>query len=257
VNQVIKDADVLLLILDARLVEETRNKEVEDKVQGSNKPLIYVMTKCDLVDKEDLTRYRSTLKPSVFISSTKHLGTTKLRDRILIETQRAGIEKRRIKVGVLGYPNVGKSSLINAMTGRKAAPTSILSGYTKGVQKVRADNRIMFLDTPGVIPYKEKDFVKHAMIGTIDFARIKEPDIAVMEMMIQFPGRVEEFYGVEIKEDIDETLEEITIKKNILKKGAQPDTLRMARIILKDWQKGVIGELKSITGAKTKSANTF
>lgn len=239
VNQVIGDADVLLMVLDARLVQETRNSEIEYKVKQANKPLIYVVTKSDLVEREEAEKWKNTLKPCVFISSTKHLGTTRLRERILIEAKRAYPDKYSVWVGVLGYPNVGKSSLINALKGKKSAPTSITSGYTKGIQKIRADNRIMLLDTPGVIPYAEKS-TNHALTGTIDFNKVRDPDLAAMDLMTKFPGRVERFYGVKVNKDLEETIEAIAVKNNILIRGGTPDALRMARMILKDWQKGLI-----------------
>ncbi|MFH1439382.1 MAG: GTPase [Candidatus Woesearchaeota archaeon] len=267
VNQVIRNADVLLLLLDARMIEETRNKEIEDKVKQSGKPLIYVITKSDLADKDEIERYkkykRTEMKPLVFVSSIKHHGTTILRERILIEAKRAGFNKESnnkskqclVKVGILGYPNVGKSTLINALSGRKASPTSNTSGYTKSLQNVRADNRIMLIDTPGVIPYMEKDAGKHAAIGTIDYNKMKDPDIAVMGLMRDFPRKIEEHYGFktdankdkryeseDYEEHIDyeETLEKIAIKKKILKKGNKPDIDKTSRMILKDWQDGKI-----------------
>jgi ribosome biogenesis GTPase A len=240
VNDVIFQSDVLLLLLDARLVEETRNDEIEHKVKLRNKPLIYVITKCDLIPKEQLEHYKKELNPCVIVSSIKHFGTTMLRDRILIEAKRAGITDRLVKVGVLGYPNVGKSSLINSMKGRHVASTSIQSGHTRSVQEIRSDNRIMFWDTPGVIPYREKDRVKHALIGTIDFTKARDPEMAIIGLMAKFPKRIELFYGVDEKEDKDETIEEIAVKRNVLKKGGKPDSVRMARLILKDWQKGLI-----------------
>jgi hypothetical protein len=239
VNKVINDSDILLLVLDSRFVNETRNWEIEKKVKDLGKPLIYVMTKCDLVDQSEAEKSKKELSPSVFVSSKEHLGTTMLRDRILIEAKRAGI-KKSVKVGVLGYPNVGKSSLINAVRGREVAPTSILSGCTRGVQKIKADNRITFLDTPGVIPFREKDSMKHCFIGTTDFTRSREPDLVVMGLMERFPGRIESFYGVKLREDKEKTIEDIAKKKNILKKGSVLDVMRAATMILKDWQKGVI-----------------
>ena len=238
VNKVIIQADILLMTLDARLVDETRNQEIEDKVKYLNKPLIYVITKCDLADKAEVEKHKKELGLAVFVSAKEHHGIKMLREKILIEAKRIG--KKEVRVGVLGYPNVGKSSLINAMKGRKAASTSSLSGHTRGLQNVKADNRIMLIDTPGVIPYQEKDFMKHAFIGTIDFVKTEEPDLVVMGLMERFPGKIESFYGVKEKEDKEETIEVIALKSNTLKKGGIPDTMRMAKTILKDWQKGAI-----------------
>ena len=240
VNKVIDEADILLLLLDARLPDETYNKEIERKVMFQKKPLIIAITKCDLVDKDTVEDIKKRIKNSVFISSKKYYGTKMLRDKILIEKKRHYADRNYVKVGVLGYPNVGKSSLINAMKGRKSASTSILSGHTKGVQKIRADNRITFLDTPGVIPFKEKNADKHIAIGTIDFTKARDPDMAVMGLMKRYPGVIEKYYDVEVKDDMEETLIDIARKKNILIKGGEPNIERAARMILKDWQKGDI-----------------
>lgn len=238
VNKVISDADILLLLLDSRLVEETVNEEVIEHVKKANKVLIYVMTKCDLVEKEFIEKYKKRFNPSVFVSAKEHLGTTMLRNRILIEGKKLGLKD--VKVGVLGYPNVGKSSLINSMAGRNAAPASNTSGFTKGVQKIKSDNRILFLDTPGVIPYREKDPSKHAAIGTIDFNKVKNPDLIVVDLMEKFPKKIESYYKVKVKEDKEETIEEIAITKNLIRRGNNPDIERTARMILKDWQNGLI-----------------
>lgn len=238
-NKAIEKADILLLILDSRFIQETRNEEIEQKIRSAGKKLIYVMTKCDLVEKDYIEKIKHKLKPSVFVSSKEFLGVTILKEKILIEASKQGI-KERVKVGVLGYPNVGKSSLINAMKGKKAAPTSITSGQTRGVQNINAGSKIVFLDTPGVIPYQEKDKNKHALTGTTDFAKTKEPDLAVMHIMEQYPGKIERHYEVEVAEDKEQTLEQIALKKKVLLKAGEPDTRRMATVILKEWQKGKI-----------------
>ncbi|MDP2749776.1 MAG: GTPase [Nanoarchaeota archaeon] len=240
VNKVIRDSDVILLVLDSRLVKETRHPEIEEKVRKTGKPLIYVLNKCDLVKKEEIEKLKNPLKPAVFISAKDHLGTTKLRECILIEAKRAKIEFKTITVGVLGYPNVGKSSIINAMKGKHSASTSSMSGHTKSLMKIRGDNRIMFLDTPGVLPYREKDAVKHAFIGTVDFVNEKDPDIMAMKLMAKYPGLIEHHYQVEPNTDREEVLEQIAIKKMILKKGKEPDLARTGRMILQEWQKGKI-----------------
>lgn len=237
VNKVIEDSDVLLLVLDCRMVKETRNKELEDKIKENKKILIYVVTKCDIADSKEIYRYKQRLRPSVFISSKEKTGISDLREIIHIQAKNI---KGEIKVGVLGYPNVGKSSLINALKGRSSAPTSALSGYTKGIQKIKAGSKIILFDTPGVIPGKERDFMKHAMTGTIDFTKTKEPDLVVFELMEKFPGKIEKHFNVKINPDFEDSLENIALKKNILKKGNEPDIKRISTMILTAWQKGLI-----------------
>lgn len=240
VNKVIEQSDLLLLVLDARMPTQTLNKEVVDKVQRAKKPLIYVLTKSDLAGKEQAEEAKSFFRPCVFVSAKQFQGTTMLRERILIEGKKAYKEKEAFIVGVLGYPNVGKSTLINALKGKHSASTSPHSGHTRGLQNIKADNRIYLIDTPGVIPYREKDPSKHAMIGTVDFTKAKEPDLAVMELMDLYPGKIEAYYGVERDEDKDAVLEAIALKRRMLRKGGEADAGRMARQVLKDWQSGAI-----------------
>lgn len=241
VNKVIDQSDVLLLLLDSRMVEETRNLEIEDKVNALGKPLIYVVSKCDLVSKEYAEKYKKILKPCVFVSAKEFHGITMLFDKIGHLTKNIELENDRdVVAGVLGYPNVGKSSLINALRGKKSAKTSIMSGHTRGIQKIRVATDLMILDSPGVIPYKEKDTEKHAMIGSIDYTKSKEPDLAVMKLIEEFPRMIEDHYGVEPQGDSYDTLEELALKKNCLIKGGEPDVDRVSRMILRDWQSGKI-----------------
>ncbi len=235
VNNVIDQSDIMLLVLDSRMAQETRNIEIEDKVKKAGKPLIYVITKTDLVSRDALNRIR--IKPCAFVSAKDHQGTKKLRNRIMIEGKKAYKNKTSFIIGVMGYPNVGKSSLINAMKGKKSAKTSPISGYTKAVQKIRGDNKILFFDTPGVIPYKENDKIKHALIGGIDYNQTKDPDLAVIGIMKAYPGVIEKHYGIPKSEDFEESIEKIAEKKNLIKKGKELDIIRASRMILKDWQR--------------------
>ena len=103
-----------------------------------------------------------------------------------------------------------------------------------------ASKKIMMIDTPGVVPAGEKDFMKHAISGTLDFTKTQQPDVVVMELIDKYPGVIEKIYDVAIHEDSEETIEEIALKKRILIKAGKPDTVRMARMILTKWQKGKI-----------------
>jgi hypothetical protein len=235
VNDVIRESDILLEVLDGRSIDETRNIEIEDKVKKSGKVLIYVINKCDLVDKEKMEEAKKLLKPSVFISAKDHLGTSYLRAEIMKRATKEGV-----KVGVLGYPNTGKSSVINALRGKGVASTSPISGHTHGIQLVKINQRLYLLDTPGVFPYKENDEVKHAITSAKTFSNIKDPELAVMEILETFPKQLEKFYGVEHDDDPEQMLEKIALKTRCILKGNLPDTNKAARRILHDWQEGKI-----------------
>jgi ribosome biogenesis GTPase A len=235
VNDVIKEADILLEVIDARLINESRNKEIEDKVKRANKVLIYTINKCDLVEKSKLDKIKKELRPCVFVSAKEHLGTGFLRREILKHAPRD-----KFKVGVLGYPNTGKSSIINALKGRASASTAPISGHTKGIQLIKVSKKMYLIDTPGVFPYKEKDEAKHAMFAARTFSDLKDPESTTMDLIEEFPRQIEGYYDVKHKEDPEEVLEQIAFKLKKLKKGAQPDLNAAARIVLRDWQEGKI-----------------
>ena len=237
VNSVIDKSDILLLVLDARMPELTRNTEIESKVKLRNKKIIYVLNKCDLVPKRLLEEHKKVFKPAVFVSSTQHFGTTILRNKILALAPKNDFKD--IRVGVLGYPNTGKSSVINALKGKSSAKASSVSGYTRGVQMIRLDSKIMILDTPGVIPYGEDEEMKHVLIGTVNPSDLDDPELCAMQVIDNFMETIKQHYGVE-GDDSEQILENIAKKKNKLAKGGVFDTLTTSKIILKDWQQGKI-----------------
>ncbi len=240
VNQILEKADIILEVLDSRLIDETRNKELEDKIKKKGKQIIYVLNKCDLVDKEELEKRKKDLFPCVFVSAKEHLGTTMLREKILRYAKTIPVI-----VGVVGYPNTGKSSIINALKGKRAAAlTSSESGFTKGMQIVKADNKIKLLDSPGVVPFQEKDEVKHTLIGSINPSKLKDPDLVAYKLIEYAKSRIKQYYNIK-GSDPEEILENIAIKLKKLRKGAEPDIETTARILIKDWQTGKIEQEES------------
>jgi len=245
VKEVIKKADILLEIVDARFPDETRNSEVERDIARSKKPFIIVLNKCDLVSKETIEKTKSRLSqiaPTVFVSSKDRFGTTILRHKIL---ETAGIKGRDILVGSLGYPNTGKSSVINGVAGKHKASTSPISGHTKGVQLVNAGSRIMFIDTPGVIPFGENDEYIQGLLAVKDATHLQDPIGVAMriieKMCAENKAALESFYHVTIDgQDSYDVLEIIGRQSNFLRKKGEVDETRAAIKIINDWQKGLL-----------------
>lgn len=308
-RDVVRISDIVLEILDARYVEETRNLEVEADVLRQGKKLIFVLNKSDLVDEKDV-KLPKDMRPFVFISATKGKGSRDLKGKIQMEakrilkafsegTQKMGADKksgkfskikdkekrdalakaekgkvvksvrseRRVHVGVIGYPNAGKSSVINMITKRAVAKTAKQAGFTKGMQKIRMSEGILILDTPGVIPASEYStevgsFAKDVKVGGRTYSDVKDPEDVVF-YLISAPepedadsvtkeeqAKIDEaarnaaaiaaFYDID-NEGVNEMIEELGKKKGFLGKGGKVDVDRTARIILRDWQ---LGEIK-------------
>ncbi|MBU0977521.1 MAG: 50S ribosome-binding GTPase [Nanoarchaeota archaeon] len=245
-QDIIDKSNVVLEVLDARFVDKTRNEELEKEVKKKDKKLIFVLNKADLIDINDLKfSYDLTqLEPYVLFSSKNRVGRARLREIILIEAKKS--KAKRVMIGVIGYPNTGKSSLINVLCGGKRAGTSPHAGFTKNIQKVRFRDNVYILDSPGVITGGEENSInerivkKQIEIGAKDYNKAKYPDLTLNEIMKEAPKIFDEFYGVKSRGEIDVLLEKLGKKWNFLKKGGEVDTERTARRILRDWQEGKV-----------------
>ena len=241
-EKIIEISDIVLEILDARFVEEMQNKEIEKLIGKKGKKIIYVLNKSDLTMKRD-----RSLSPRVFVSCKSRAGISELRNKIKIEA--AKVKKvgtyGRVQVGVIGYPNTGKSSLINLLIGKNSAKTGSEAGFTKGIQKLRLTGDIQLLDSPGVIPAEEysmtneEKIARQVKVGGKSYTQVKNPDLSLNEIVKSNKKDLEKFYGIEF-EDAEDLIEEIGKKKGFLKKGGVVDSDRAARKILKDWQLGEI-----------------
>ena len=235
VNSVIRKSDIVVIVLDARFARETMNEEIMEKVGSRGKPYLFAVTKADLSENIDKG---SLPKPHVIVSTVSRRGKSELRERLLMMAGSKFGKGADVRVGVLGYPNVGKSSVINMLKGAKSASTSSIPGHTKREQPIRADRRLLLIDTPGVIPIGESDTVKHTVIGTVHPNKLRDPELTLQELMTRYPGKVEEYFGVEPAETARETIERIAVKKNLLLKGGVPDVQRAARMAISAIQKG-------------------
>lgn len=248
VRDIVETSDILLEVLDARFIQETRNTEIENLIHSQGKKIIYVLNKSDLVDLKSKILEVGLLEISsfLFVSCKKRKGMSKLRDKIKIEVKKLGIENRRVQVGIIGYPNTGKSSLINRLIGKSSARTAPEAGFTKGVQKIRFSPNILILDTPGVIPESEYSHTergalqKQIMVGARTSDRIRDPELFVSEIMKTHSKQIEKFYKIDAKGDVELLIEQLGRKRNFLRKGGVVDEDRTSRWVIRDWQEGRI-----------------
>src|SRR3989344_6289295 len=176
--KILQDSDIILEVLDARFIEETRNLEIEEEIKKQGKKLIYVLNKSDLLLNQK--EKKINLDYSILVSCKERSDIKRLRDLIKILSKK--IKKsfgEKIIVGIIGYPNTGKSSLINLLIGKSSAGVGSEAGFTRGIQKLRLDENILLLDSPGVIPEKqyshtEKEKIsKQTIAGGRSFSQVK------------------------------------------------------------------------------------
>ena len=268
VMPIIDQSDIILEILDARFIDETRNIAVEEEIKRRKKILIYIANKIDIANRKEVIEKlnKEKLKPFILFSATKRQGIGDLRLLIKIITKKiinnlmkgnkkeGGFEASKTKaskhsaarIGVIGYPNTGKSSLINMLVGRTVTKSSSVAGYTKGIHKIKLAKDIHLIDTPGLIPIDEnskadrEDFLKHSQISVRTWDKMENPDLAVYNLMQKFPGKIQKFYNIKEDADFNELMEEIGRRKHLILKGNQIDLDRTSRTIIRDFQDGNI-----------------
>jgi hypothetical protein len=240
-QKVLEDSDIVLQILDARFVTDTRNKEVEEYVKENHKKILNVVNKADLIAKKNLV----LPPPPYAIASCKNRsGIKDLRNKIKKIASKIKKEEK-VVVGIIGYPNTGKSSVINFLIGKKSAGTGSEAGFTKGMQKLKLTQDIVLLDSPGIISKKDYNAIsseklaQNVKVGARSYSQVKNPEQIIVELMREFPGIISKHYKIET-EDPEHLLEELGRKKNMFKKQGEVNFDKTSRIILKDWQEGKI-----------------
>ncbi len=238
---ILREADIIIEVLDARFVKETFNKDINDHIKARGKKIIHAINKADLINYENVSELP---EKSVFVSCTQNKGVKEIRNIIKIIASQ--LKKDRVVVGVLGYPNTGKSSLINHLIGRSSAQVSAHAGHTKSMQKLKLAEGIVLLDSPGVIPRKEystseeNKMARHAKVGARTYSDVKNPELAIVGLIREYPGLLEKHYKIRADGNSERLIEELGRKKNLLKKGGVVNEDQVARFILKDWQAGKI-----------------
>jgi len=234
----IKSADVVLFVMDARMPELSGNKDLEEKFESSEKKVLRVFNKSDLISKKRLAALENKYLNSFFVSVKGKLGIEKL--RIALRKISKELKVGKLEVGIVGYPNVGKSALTNVLSRGSKTQVSSKAGTTKGLQWASSSS-LKILDSPGVIPY-EDDEVKLGVLGAKNPEKLKDPEsvaVAIVRLFLDNDfSNIEKYYGVKIQDDEYEILIDIGREKKLLKKGGVVDEQRVFFMIIRDWQNG-------------------
>lgn len=241
--KVIDSSDVLIHVLDARDPIGTKCPSIEKYLkQAQHKHLIYLINKVDLVPTSVTSKWLRILskeRPVVAFHSTNlnnFYGRNNLMN-LLRQFANLHKEKKEISVGFLGFPNVGKSSIINILRNKKVCSVAPIPGQTKVWQYISLSGNIYAIDCPGIVPFTDE---KEAVLrGAIRIENVDDPEFYVNEIVKKATKPLEKVYGIKIV-DLDDFLEKLAVRFGKLLKNGEKDTKSVAKIVLHDWCKGKI-----------------
>uniref|UniRef100_A0A182P0T5 Nucleolar GTP-binding protein 2 n=1 Tax=Anopheles epiroticus TaxID=199890 RepID=A0A182P0T5_9DIPT len=244
-HKVVDSADVLLQVLDARDPMGTRSKYIETflRKEKPHKHLFFILNKVDLVPIWVTQRWVAILSkeyPTIaFHASLTHPFGKGALINLLRQIGKLHVDKKQISVGFIGYPNVGKSSVINALRSKKVCKVAPIAGETKVWQYITLMKRIFLIDCPGVVyPTAETDTEK-VLKAVVRVELVNNPEDYIEEVLKRIRKEyVVKTYGVTEWTDHIDFLEQIARKTGKLLKKGEPDVQTVAKMILNDWQRG-------------------
>lgn len=256
IKENLKKVDIAFILLDARLPESSMNPKIKEII--GNKPALILFNKSSLADQVELDKWLNFYQKEGFQSlkidaiTGKNIRKIKtMTDDILKpmleKEQKRGMQKRAIRTMIIGIPNVGKSTLINTLSKKKATRTGNTPGITKAQQWVKISDDFELLDTPGVLwPKFEDEKVGYhlALSGAIKDSILPNEEIAFYAHSFLKTYYKEQFmkrYQLDdIKEPLD-TFDEIGRKRGALIKGNEVNYDTVYEILLKDLRDGQLG----------------
>ena len=249
--------DIVFEVIDARIPYSSKNIDIDNMV--SNKPRVIIMTKSDLCDLNKTNKWKKYYEEKGYIVILMDLINNpnmkiifdKIKpiiDEINNKRINKGLKTRRARVLVVGVPNVGKSTLINRLVGKKATNVGNRPGVTKNLEWIRINDKLELLDTPGILwPKLEDDIVAHnlASMTAIKEEILDSEDIAIYiikKMLSDYEENIRSRYNITEKEDIIVILDQIGKKIGAVRNN-ETDYDRVYQKVIKDLQDGYLGKV--------------
>lgn len=254
----LKLVDGVCEILDARIPASSRNPDLDEIVGG--KPRLVVLNCIDQADPAMVRRWAAWFKSQGMAvletdcKSRKGVGGFVPAIRAMLSEklqryQEKGQVGRPLKIMVAGIPNVGKSTFINQIAGRKSAKAENRPGVTRGKQWITVDQGLLLLDTPGILWPKFEDRevgMRLAYTGAVkdDIMDLETLSSGLLALLWrQYPEAVASRYKIEAEPDAQgyALLEAVGRKRGFLISGGEVDTERAARMVLEEYRSGKLG----------------
>lgn len=262
----IKLIDLVIELVDARIPFSSRNPDIDEL--GKNKARIVLLNKSDLADpawnKKWVSYFQEKGAYVLEINSKTGAGIKNIQALVqeacrekLERDRKRGIVNRPVRAMVVGIPNVGKSTFINSFAGKACAKTGNKPGVTKGKQWIRLNKNLELLDTPGILwpKFEDQTVGMHlAFIGSMNDEVIIIEELAcdlLQCLKESYPAAVTGRYGIEWKDTMAATLEEIARARGCILKGESLDLKKAATVLLDDFRSGRLGRI-SIEQPETK-----
>jgi len=246
--KVVDSSDVIIHVLDARDPVGTRCVNIEKyiKKEASHKHLIFVLNKCDLVPTwvtskwvKHLSKDHPTLAFHASINNSFGKGSL---ITLLRQFSKLHKDKKQISVGFIGYPNTGKSSIINTLRAEKVCNVAPIPGETKVWQYITLMNRIYLIDCPGVVyPSPNESETDIVLKGVVRVENLVTPEEHIPAVLSRVKREyLVKTYGVGDWEDEVDFLTQLAVMGGKLNKGGEPDLHTVAKMVLTDWIRGNI-----------------
>ena len=254
----IKLIDLVIELVDARVPLSSRNPDIDDL--GKNKARLILLNKSDLADDDQNEKWIEYFKEKGYhalkinsknksvIKEINHVVNEACKEKIERDRKR-GIKNRPVRAMVVGIPNVGKSTFINAYAGRNCAKTGNKPGVTKGKQWIKLSKTLELLDTPGILWPKFEDQaigLKLALIGSINDNILDVSDMAYEFVKIlnnSYENAIPNRFGVEKNDDPLKMLEGIAEVRGCKLKGNVLDLEKASSILLEEFRSGKLGKI--------------